>query len=154
MPHHFRARYGWLGRGRGGGSGQLFPLLGSSEEARRVLKPHARGQLSHLHTCGFSLRPEHLYSETAPPDPTASARTREQPPGGKHCPITRMLIILLPLPGVWGNSRYRELTATVGKDQHIPSLASSQFIAALVVIQGPPPSPCPAPRRGQQGLRH
>lgn len=37
------------------------------------------------------------------------------------------------------------------KREFIPSLASQQFIAALVVIQGPSPSPCPVPRRGQRG---
>lgn len=74
-----------------------------------------------------------------------SWHTRAAPLGGKHCPIARMPIILLPLPSVWGNSRYRESTAMVGKEKFIPSLASYQFIAALVVIQGPIslPTSCP-----------
>lgn len=62
---------------------------------------------------------------------------RAEPLGQKHCPIIRMLIILLPLESVRGNSLYRELTAMVGKEKFIPSLASYQFIAALVVDTGP-----------------
>lgn len=68
---------------------------------------------------------------------TALVAHKSSPPSEKHCPISRMPIILLPLPSVWGNSRYRELTAMVGKDKFIPSLASYQFIAALVVDTGP-----------------
>lgn len=64
-------------------------------------------------------------------------QTRVEPLGQKHRPIIRMLIILLPLESVWGNSLYRELTAMVGKEKFIPSLASYQFIAALGVDTGP-----------------
>lgn len=64
-----------------------------------------------------------------------------------------MLIILLPLQGVWGNSLYRELTAMVGKEKFIPSLASYQFIAALGVDTGPHLPPHVLSRGlSQQGL--
>lgn len=68
----FRARYDCLGRGRGGGFGQLlFLILVLQEEARSELKPRAGVQLSHLHTCGFSLKPEKNFT----------ARLQELTPG-------------------------------------------------------------------------
>lgn len=68
--------------------------------------------------------------------------TRAERLGQKHCPIGRMLIILLPLESVWGSSLYRELTAMVGKEKIVASLASYQFIAALVVDTQPHLPPC------------
>lgn len=72
------------GEGEEGNLDSFFWILVLQEEARSMLKPHARVQLSHLHTCGFSLQPEISNSKTVWTDPLAPAHsprgTREQPP--------------------------------------------------------------------------
>lgn len=119
----------------------FIPDLGSSGRGEKRAKASCWGSaLPPPHVWIQPQTREKFYSKTAGTDPRASVHsshcTREQPLGEKHCPITRMFIILLPLPSAWGTPA-RESTAMVGKDQFIPSLASYQFIAALVVDPGP-----------------
>lgn len=76
----------------------------------RVLKPHARAQLFHLHTCGFSLQPQPLYSQTVWTGPVAPPHTRAAPRGklshhkdAHHPPPPSECVGKLPLQRVDSN---------------------------------------------------
>ncbi|KAF4787828.1 hypothetical protein TURU_167136 [Turdus rufiventris] len=64
---------------------------------------------------------------------------------GEEGDLDSSFLILLLQEEVCGETPATELTATVGKEKFIPSLASYQFIAALVVHTGPIslPTSCP-----------
>lgn len=80
--------------------------------------------------------------------------TRAEPLGEKHCPIVRMLIILLPLESVWGKLPLQRVDSNGWKREiHSQSGKLPVHCSTSSWYRAPSPSPCPVPRSSQHGVR-